>query len=179
MSCLKVDGAFHIEMTPFEDDRGYFGRAWCKREFSDAGIDIDFVQSNMSGSGKAGTLRGLHYQIAPHEEGKLIRCIAGSVFDVVADVRPHSPTYKQWAGVTLSAARRDMLFVPPGCARGYLTLEENTELYYFSSAYYAPDCERGIRWDDPIFAIDWPVADGRWEQLTLSEKDTSWLDFSD
>ena len=168
-----VAGAFRIEPRPFEDDRGYFMRAYCRHEMHDAGIEVDFIQANMAGSTHRGTLRGLHYQVAPNEEGKLVRCIRGSIFDVVVDIRPDSETFGRWAGVELTHQNRQMLYIPPGCAHGYLTLEEQSEVYYLVSAEYAPESERGICWDDPAFAIDWPIA----ENLILSDKDQAWPPF--
>ncbi len=169
-----VAGAYLIEPRVLEDDRGFFLRAWCRDEMRAAGIDVDFVQSNLAGSTHRGTLRGLHYQVAPHEEAKLVRCVRGSLFDVVVDIRPDSETRGQWYGATLSADNRRMLYVPPGCAHGYLTLEDNSEACYLVSARYAPEAERGIRWDDPAFDIDWPIR----ENLVLSEKDRAWPAFN-
>ncbi len=168
-----VAGAFRIEPRPFEDDRGYFMRAYCRNDMRDAGIDLDFIQANLAGSMRRGTLRGLHYQAAPHEEGKLVRCIRGAIFDVVVDIRPDSETFGCWAGVELSDENRQMLYIPPGCAHGYLTLADQSEVYYLVSAEYAPEAERGIRWDDPAFAIDWPIT----EDLILSDKDRAWPPF--
>jgi dTDP-4-dehydrorhamnose 3,5-epimerase len=168
-----VQGAYLVTPKPFEDDRGYFNRAFCAKEFAAAGLLTHFVQANMAGSVSQGTLRGMHYQVAPHEETKLFRCIRGSVYDVVLDVRAGSKTFGQWAGVELSAANRSMLYVPGGCAHGYLTLEDDTEVYYLVSEYYHPDAERGIRWNDPRFGIEWPVM----ENLILSDKDKAWADF--
>ena len=168
-----VAGAFRIEPSVFSDDRGFFLRGWCRDEMSQAGIDVTFVQSNLAGSRYKGTLRGLHYQVAPDEEAKLIRCVRGSIFDVVVDIRSGSETYGQWHGEILNADNRNMLFVPPGCAHGYLTLEDNSDVYYLVSAPYSPKSERGIRWDDPAFNIDWPIR----EELILSDKDQAWPEF--
>ncbi len=170
----EVSGAWLVEPRAFEDDRGVFLRAWCRDEMREAGIEVDFVQSNLAGSVRRGTLRGLHYQVAPHEEAKLVRCVRGSIFDVVVDIRPDSETYGQWHGATLSDKNRRMLYVPPGCAHGYLTLEDDSEAYYLVSARYAPESERGIRWDDPAFNIDWPIR----ENLILSDKDKAWPAFN-
>ena len=171
----KVKGAFVIEPEPFEDDRGYFNRAFCAREFEQAGLLTNIVQANMAGSRDKGTLRGMHYQVSPYEETKIFRCIKGAVFDVVLDVRPDSPSYGEWYGVELTPENRKMLYVPGGCAHGYLTLKDNTEVYYLVSEYYQPDAERGIRWNDPRFNIEWPLT----ENLTLSDKDKAWPDYSE
>lgn len=168
-----IQDAQLIKPRVFGDDRGYFMRAWCAEAFANAGITEQFVQANMSGSQARGTLRGLHYQTAPHEEGKLIRCLRGSIFDVVVDIRKDSPSYGQWYGATLSADNREMLYVPPGCAHAYQTLEADSEVYYLVTAFYAPESERGICWNDPAFNIDWPVKD----TPILSDKDLEWPAF--
>ena len=170
----KVKGAFLIEPEPFVDERGYFNRAFCSREFNEAGLQPNMLQANMAGSRDKGTLRGLHYQVSPHEETKVFRCIKGSIFDVVLDVRPGSETFGAWYGAELTASNRNMLYVPGGCAHGYLTLENDTEVYYLVSEFYNPAAERGIRWNDPKFNIQWPIS----ENLTLSDKDKAWPDFS-
>lgn len=168
-----VAGAWRIRPKAISDDRGFFLRAWCSDEMRDAGIDVDFIQSNLAGSAHRGTLRGLHYQHPPNEEAKLVRCIRGAIFDVVADIRPDSETYGSWYGVELTRDNKEMLYIPPGCAHGYLTLKKNTEVYYLVSARYAPESESGIRWNDPAFSIDWPIS----ENLILSAKDQAWPDF--
>jgi dTDP-4-dehydrorhamnose 3,5-epimerase len=162
-----------IEPDTFSDERGHFLRAFCAREFHEAGIRWSVVQANLAGSRHKGTLRGLHYQAAPHEEGKLMRCIKGAIFDLVLDIRPDSDSFGKWYGAELSASNASMLYVPPGCAHGYLTLEDDTEVYYLVSEYYESEAERGIRWNDPQFSIDWPQK----ENLVLSEKDRSWPDY--
>lgn len=144
-------------------------RAWCAREFADHGIHFQPVQANLGFSVKKGTLRGLHFQQAPALESKLVRCTRGSIFDVVVDLRTDSPTFARWYGTTLSADNGRMLFLPALCAHGYQTLEENTEMYYMTSAYYAPDCVRGARFDDPLFAIGWPLV-----PTIISEQDRAW-----
>jgi len=169
-----VAGAFLIQPDTRGDERGFFSRMWSLDEFSAAGLNAAFVQCNDSFSVKRGTLRGLHYQAAPYGEVKLVRCVAGAVFDVVVDVRPGSATFGKWAGATLTAANRTLLYVPEGCAHGYLTLEDETEVVYTVTQNYHPEAERGIRWNDPYFAVDWPLKDG----LTLSPKDQGWLDFT-
>ncbi len=167
-------GAYVVEVERRGDDRGYFARAWCENEFAELGLANRFVQVNMSGSVEAGTLRGFHYQVAPHSEDKFVRCFAGSVFDVAIDMRPESDTYKQWFGVELTANNKKAFFVPAGFAHGYQTLEPDTELMYQVSAFYAPDAERGLRWDDPTFGVEWPI-----DEPILSDKDKVWPDFVD
>jgi len=170
----SVQGAFLIEPEKMTDDRGYFMRAYCTRELQEAGIKMPVAQANLAGSRHKGTLRGMHYQVAPHEEGKLVRCTRGSLFDVVLDIRADSSSYGQWYGTELTASNHNMLYVPPGCAHGYLTLEKNVEAYYLVSEYYSPGAEQGIRWNDPGFSIDWPVKD----HLVMSDKDQAWPDFT-
>jgi dTDP-4-dehydrorhamnose 3,5-epimerase len=170
----RVAGAFVVEPEPFSDERGFFARLWSVDEFRARGLTGVFVQCNNSFSVRRGTLRGLHYQAAPHEEAKLCRCIKGAVFDVVADMRPASSTYLRWHGVELTAENRRMLYIPEGCAHGYLTLVEESEVIYGVSRAYQPDSERGVRWNDPALAIEWPIA----TDLTLSPKDQRWPDIS-
>jgi dTDP-4-dehydrorhamnose 3,5-epimerase len=174
MMGTPITGVFLLDIDPRGDERGWFARIWCKREFEEVGLDANWVQCNGSYSRHAGTVRGLHFQTAPHEEAKLIRCIRGSVYDVVADVRPDSPTYGKWVGFELSAENRKMVYVGPGLAHGYQTLEDDTEVLYPVTAFYAPSFERGIRWDDPFFAIMWPDVTNR----IVSAKDQSWPDFA-
>jgi dTDP-4-dehydrorhamnose 3,5-epimerase len=164
-----VEGAYVIELQPIEDERGLFARAWCAREFAENGLRVAFVQENVGFSGLAGTLRGLHFQRAPHGEAKLVRCTAGAVWDVAVDLRAGSPTYLRWAGVELDAARRNMLYVPEGCAHGYLTLTDKAETRYLTSEYYAPEAAWGVRYDDPALGIRWPV-----EVVLASETDRTW-----
>jgi dTDP-4-dehydrorhamnose 3,5-epimerase len=141
--------------------------------FAARGLTADFVQCNESFSARKGTLRGLHYQAAPHGEVKLVRCVRGAIFDVLVDLRPDSSTYTRWFGAELTAANRRLLYIPEGCAHGYLTLEDQSEVEYPVSCAYHPDAERGIRWNDPRFAIAWPDV----EPLTLSPKDRQWPDY--
>ena len=170
----KILGAFIIEPEKMEDERGYFIRGWCKSQFDARGLASNFVQFNISSSKKAGTMRGLHYQIPPHQETKLIRCTKGALYDVIIDLRMKSPTYMQWLGVELRADTYKMLYIPEGLAHGFLTLEDNTEVFYPASQIYYPLSERGIRWNDPNFDIKWPKTDVR----ILSEKDKNWPDYS-
>ncbi len=168
-----VKSAFLIEPETFTDDRGYFMRAFCTQESQEAGIKLPVVQANLAGSRHKGTLRGMHYQTEPYEEGKLVRRIKGSIFDVVLDVRAGSESYGPWYGTELTSSNHHMLYVLPGCAHGYLTLEGSTEVYYLVSEYYSPCAERGLRWNDPQFPIDWPIKDN----LIMSDKDQAWPDF--
>jgi len=170
----KILGAFIFEPEKLEDKRGYFMRGWCKSEFDARGLASSFVQFNISFSRKAGTLRGLHYQSPPHQETKLISCAKGALYDVIIDLRMKSPTYMQWLGVELRADTYKMLYIPEGLAHGFLTLEDNTEVFYPVSQLYCPLSERGIRWNDPNFDIKWPETDAR----ILSEKDKNWPDYS-
>jgi dTDP-4-dehydrorhamnose 3,5-epimerase len=164
-----VNDACMILPSPHLDERGRFMRAWCQKEFEDQGINFSPVQANMAYSSKKGTMRGLHYQVAPALEAKLVRCTRGSVFDLVADLRPDSSTYLKWFGTELSAENGNMLFVPEGCAHGCLSLEDNTEILYLTSAFYAPQCARGVRYDDPGLAIKWPE-----NVVIVSEQDRNW-----
>ena len=162
-------GAKVIDPSPHTDDRGRFMRAWCVREFSEQGLEFLPVQANMGLSVKKGTVRGMHFQEAPALEAKLVRCTRGSMFDVVVDLRPDSLTFGKWYGTELSAENGRMLFVPMHCAHGYQTLEENTEMYYLTSAFYTPSAARGVRFDDPFFAIEWPAV-----PTVVSEQDRNW-----
>jgi len=165
----SINGAWVIDPAPHEDSRGRFMRAWCSREFAEHGVEFAPVQANMGLSVRKGTLRGLHYQVAPALEAKLVRCTRGSIFDVVVDLRPTSPTYQSWYGSCLSAANGRMLYVPEGCAHGCQSLEDNTEIYYMASAFYSPEAARGIRYDDPAFAIRWPLP-----VSSISDQDRAW-----
>jgi dTDP-4-dehydrorhamnose 3,5-epimerase len=169
----RVDGAFVIGLETREDIRGFFARAWCRNEFRSHNLAASFVQCNLSFNHRQGTLRGMHYQTAPYEEAKLVRCIAGGIYNVVLDLRPDSATYKDWVAVELTAANRRMLYIPEGCAAGYQTLADNSEVFYQLSQFYAPEAERGARWNDPAFAIEWPERQPR----VISEKDAAWPDY--
>lgn len=164
---LPIEGAFLIQIEPIEDERGFFARAFCRNEFEKIGLHTEFVQSNISFNKKKGTLRGMHYQAAPYEEVKLIRCISGSIYDAFIDLRPDSPTYKKWAAVHLSAAEDRMLYLPKGVAHGFQTLEENVKLLYQVSAPFNLEASRGVRWDR--FGIEWPL-----EISVISKKDQEW-----
>lgn len=170
----NLRGAFVIELEKRVDERGFFARAWCRKEFEANGLDTNLVQSNLSFSRKAGTLRGMHYQAAPFEETKLVRCIRGAIYDVIIDLRQDSPTYKQWIAVELTEDNYRMLYVPKGFAHGFQTLVDNVEVFYHVTQFYTPGAERGIRWNDPQFGIKWPEVQNR----IISEKDRSWPDYA-
>jgi dTDP-4-dehydrorhamnose 3,5-epimerase len=155
-----------------QDDRGFFARAFCEKEFAEHGLAPRMVQTNLSFNTEQGTLRGLHFQRAPHREAKLVRCTRGALYDVIVDIRPASPAYGEWMGVELSADTHRMLYVPEGFAHGFLTLEDDTEVTYQVSAFYTPGAEGGLRHDDPALAIDWPAA-----VRVISAKDRSWPAF--
>jgi len=169
----KLSGAFVIELQRTEDSRGFFARAFCRREFEAHGLNPAVAQCNTSFNRAAGTLRGMHYQVDPFREVKLVRCISGAIHDVIIDLRPASPTYRAWAGFDLSAENHRTLYVPEGFAHGYLTLADHTEVFYQVSEFYNPGHERGIRWNDPAFAIHWPVT-----PRIVSPKDASHPDFA-
>ncbi len=168
----KIPGAFVIDLEKRGDDRGFFARVFCQDEFRDRGLVNHFIQVNDSHSAHAGTLRGMHYQLGDHGETKLVRCIRGRLYDVVLDLRPASPTFGQSVGAELSAENRRMMYVPRGCAHGFVTLDDDTEAFYFVDALYAPTHERGVRWNDPAFNIDWPRL-----PAVLSDKDRGHRDF--
>ena len=167
-----VEGAWLVDLDKRVDERGFFARAWCRDEFARQGLTPHLAQSNVAFTSAAATLRGLHYQVTPHQEAKLVRCTAGAIFDVLVDLRPDSPTFKRWLGVELTADNRRMLYVPEGCAHGYLTLRDNSETFYQVSAPYAQAAERGVRWNDPAFAIEWPMT-----PRIISAKDRELPDF--
>ena len=164
---LPLGGAFLIEPDRLEDERGFFARTFCVEEFAARGLNTTVAQCNVSYNRRRGTLRGLHYQAPPHEEAKLVRCTAGAAFHVVVDIRPGSPTFRRWHAVELSARNRNMLYIPEGFAHGFQTLDDHTELAYLMSKAYVPQAARGIRWDDPDLAIQWPSAAG----LVISPRD--------
>jgi dTDP-4-dehydrorhamnose 3,5-epimerase len=164
-----IAGAFAIATIPHADARGRFMRAWCAREFAEHGLEFAPVQANMGFSHRRGTVRGMHFQTDPAPEAKLVRCTRGRVFDVLVDMRPSSPTFRHWYGMTLSAEKGDMLFVPEHCAHGYQTLEDASEVLYQTSAFYAPDAVRGVRFDDPALDIAWPLP-----ATDVSDQDRSW-----
>ncbi len=170
---LELKGAYLVEVKKIEDDRGFFGRAWCANEFTEHGLNRNFVQMNTSFTKKKGTIRGMHFQADPYQEVKFIRCTRGRIWDVIIDLRPDSPTFKKWAGNELTADNYRMVYVPENFAHGFITLEDNSEVYYPVTQFYTPGAERGLRWDDPAFNIKWPV-----EVTLVSEKDRSHKDFT-
>lgn len=145
-----------IDIDSHEDERGFFARSWCEDEFKRHGLNPRLVQCNISFNKKRGTLRGMHYQIAPFPEAKLVRCTMGAIYDVIIDLRQNSPTFKQWMSVELTAENRRALYIPEDFAHGFQTLTDHTEVFYQMSEFYHPECARGVRWDDPVFAIEWP-----------------------
>lgn len=167
-----VAGAHLIELERRGDARGFFARFFCEREFADAGLVSHYPQMNNSLTAQRGTLRGLHYQLPPAAEAKVVRCVRGAFWDVVADLRPNSPTYRRWFGARLDTEDRHMMYVPPGCAHGFVTLTDDAEALYLSGAAYSPEHERGVRYDDPWLGIEWPVT-----PTEMSDKDRSWPSF--
>lgn len=165
-------GAYIIDIEKREDQRGFFARSWCQREFEEQGLSAQIVQANIAYNRLRGTLRGMHYQHPPYAEIKLIRCTRGAIYDVIVDLRPDSPTYCQWIGVELTAANYRMLYVPEGFAHGYQTLADDVEVVYQVSQFYTPGAEGGARYNDPAFGIEWPV-----EVSLISDKDRTWADF--
>jgi dTDP-4-dehydrorhamnose 3,5-epimerase len=168
----RISGVFEVLPELLSDERGFFARSWCQKEFAAHGLTSRMVQCNISDSLRKGTLRGMHLQAAPFAETKLIRCTRGSIFDVALDLRPGSPTYKQWVAAVLTAENHGMLFIPEGCAHGFLTLEDNCEVFYQMSEFYHPEAARGVRWNDPAFGIEWP---GKAE--VISARDAAYSDF--
>lgn len=156
---LELAGAHLIELDLLADERGYFARAFCRETFESLGLEGEFVQANQSHSVKAGTLRGMHYQLPPADEVKLVQCVKGAVLDVIVDLRPASATYRRWVAEELSEENHRMMYVPRGFAHGYLTLRDDCLVTYLVSAVYSPSLERGVRWDDPAFGIEWPISD--------------------
>ncbi len=153
----KLKGAYIIEIEPIEDERGFFARSFCEEEFKKHGLNPHIAQCNISYNEKKGTLRGMHYQVAPYEEAKLVRCTMGAIYDVIIDLRPDSSTFKQWIAVELTQENRRLLYVPEGFAHGFQTLEDRTEVLYQISEFHHPEWARGVRWNDPTFGIFWPV----------------------
>lgn len=165
----RLGGAWTIDPSPYQDERGRFMRAWCAREFEEHGIQFLPVQANMQFSPRRGTVRGLHLQVAPALEAKLVRCTRGAIFDVAVDLRPASPSFGEWCGVELTAENGRMLYVPEHCAHGFQSIEDDSEVMYLTSAFYAPESCRGARFDDPAFGIPWPLP-----VSAISEQDRSW-----
>lgn len=171
---LGLSGAFVVEPEPHADERGFFARTWCRDEFAEHGLSIEVAQCSTSYNEHAGTLRGLHFQRAPYEEEKLVRCVRGAILDVVVDLRPDSPTHCSWVGVELDEESRRALYVPKGFAHGFQTLTDAAEVLYMISRPYVPEVSDGVRWDDPAFGIQWPETEAR----VISPKDLAWLDYS-
>jgi len=165
-------GAFVVDLERLEDDRGFFARSWCRREFDARGLNAELVQCNVSRNRLKGTLRGLHYQTAPYAEAKLVRCTRGAIFDVMLDLRPRSDTFLKYFGCTLSEDNHRALYIPEGFGHGFLTLTEESEVFYQMSQYYQPDAARGLRWNDPAFGIAWPEP-----VAMISDRDRSYPDF--
>jgi dTDP-4-dehydrorhamnose 3,5-epimerase len=168
----NLRGVLIIEPQRYEDERGHFARTWCRREFGERGLNTDLAQCSVSFNKKKGTLRGIHYQAAPHEEAKLVRCTRGAIHDVVLDLRADSPTFTQWISAELSVADGRMLYIPEGYAHGFQTLADDTEVFYQISEFFHPDLTRGVRWNDPAFAIRWPLSPS-----VMSARDLSYPDF--
>lgn len=169
----KLKGAVLVEVERFEDERGFFARTWSQREFAAHGLNPRLVECNISFNKKKGTLRGMHYQAAPHGQAKLVRCTAGAIYDVIIDLRRESPTFKQWVAVELTAHNRLMLYIPEEFAHGFQTLSDDTEVLYQMSEFYAPESARGVRWDDPAFGIEWPP-----DERTIIARDQQYPDFT-
>lgn len=168
----ELKDAYVIDIEQRADERGFFARTWCQQEFAQHGLVATIAQANMSYNHKRGTLRGMHFQRAPHAEVKIIRCTRGAIYDVIIDLRPESPTYKRWIGVELTAKNYRMLYVPEGFGHGFQTLEDETEVAYNVSQFYTPGAEGGVRYNDPAFGIEWPLP-----VSVISEKDADWPDF--
>jgi dTDP-4-dehydrorhamnose 3,5-epimerase len=169
----KLKGAYVIDLQKMEDERGFFARSWCQREFNAQGLNRNLVQCNISFNARKGTMRGMHYQEKPYEEAKLVRCTMGSIYDIIVDLRPDSRTFKDFIGVLLTAENRSSVYVPEGFAHGFLTMEDNTEVFYQMSEFYVPNAARGFRYNDPTFGIAWPS-----EVQVISDRDRDYPDFS-
>jgi dTDP-4-dehydrorhamnose 3,5-epimerase len=168
----EIPGVVILDLEPFVDERGFFARSWCEREAHAHGLAFGTTQCNVSYNSRKGTLRGMHYQVAPHEEKKIVRCTSGAILDVVVDIRPQSPAFRRHVAVELSAANRRALYIPEGCGHGFLTLTDDAEVWYQMSEYYSPAHGRGFRWNDPYFALTWPAS-----IEVISERDRTYPDF--
>lgn len=168
----KLSGVFEIHLEPRLDERGFFARTWCQREFEAQGLNSKLVQCSVSFNSREGTLRGIHYQAAPYAEAKVVRCTRGAIYDVVVDLRPQSPTFKGWIAVVLTAENRSMVYVPEGCAHGFLTLKDDSEVFYQMSEFYNAESACGVRWNDAAFQIAWPG-----KVSLISERDRSYPNF--
>lgn len=169
---LEIPGSYLVEIEPHHDERGFFARTWCAREFAAQGLEDRLVQCSLSFTRRRGTIRGLHYQAAPHAEAKLIHGLRGVMYDVLVDLRRESPAYGRWTATTLAARDRRLIYVPPGVAHGFQALADDTEVLYQMSEAYAPEAQRGIRWNDPALAVAWPCA-----EVIVSARDRSYPDF--
>jgi dTDP-4-dehydrorhamnose 3,5-epimerase len=165
----ELKGSYLIEVEPIQDDRGFFARSFCRKEFETHGLATEFVQCNISYNKKKGTLRGMHLQTSPHEEAKIVSCIRGALYDVIVDLRKMSPTYCKWLSFELKAEENTMLYVPKGFAHGFQTLVDDTSVYYHMSELHYPECAKGYRWNDPAFGIEWP-----YDEMVISDKDHSY-----
>lgn len=170
---MSLPDVYLIEPEWRRDERGFFGRTWCEREFREHGIAMTIRQCNLSGNRAHGTLRGMHFQASPHAEAKVVSCLRGAIHDVILDLRPDSPSFKRYAAIELSAENGRMVYMPSGMAHGYQTLTDDTLVYYQMSEYYVPEAQRGVRWDDPAFAIEWPPVEAR----IISARDRAFGDF--
>jgi dTDP-4-dehydrorhamnose 3,5-epimerase len=168
-----LKGAFLIEPERLEDERGFFARTFCRKEFEAHGLNPDIAQCSVSFNRRKGTLRGMHFQAAPHAEDKVVRCADGAIYDVIVDLRPDSPTFRHWIAAELTAENRRMFYIPAGFAHGFQTLQDNVEILYQMSESYHPESARGARWDDPAFGITWPETSER----IISARDKAWGDF--
>ncbi|MFZ0519765.1 MAG: dTDP-4-dehydrorhamnose 3,5-epimerase [Candidatus Acidiferrales bacterium] len=169
----KISGVFEVHPERKPDERGFFARTWCQNEFAEHGLDSRLVQCSLSYNTHKGTLRGMHYQAAPFAETKVVRCTQGAIYDVVIDLRPESATFKGWTSVMLTAENREMIYIPTGCAHGFLTLQDASEVFYHMSEFYNAESARGVRWDDPAFKIVWPE-----KAKVISERDRTYPDFA-
>jgi len=167
-----IPGVYVIDPERLEDERGFFARTWCQREFKAHGLNTELAQCNISYNRRKGTLRGMHYQSAPHAETRLVRCTSGAVYDVIVDLRPQSTTFRCWFPIELTAENRRMLYIPEGLAHGFLTLRDDTEVFYQMSEFYTPEFARGVRWNDPAFGIEWPD-----KIQVMAERDRLYPDF--
>jgi dTDP-4-dehydrorhamnose 3,5-epimerase len=170
--CTPLEGAYVIELEPVFDERGFFARTWCREEFLAHGLNPNFTQCSISLNKRKGTLRGLHYQDKPYQEAKLVRCSSGAICDVIVDLRPASPSYAKWLAVELTAANHKMIYAPEGFAHGFQTLADDSEVFYHITESYQPQYARGVRWDDPLFGIEWPNKDP-----IISARDKSFPDY--
>jgi dTDP-4-dehydrorhamnose 3,5-epimerase len=171
-TATSIDGAFVITPERFEDERGFFARLYCPNELAAQGLDATIVQRSVSYNRRRGTLRGMHYQVAPHEENKIVSCLSGSIWDVILDLRRASPTYRRWFAATLTSEGLEALFVPKGCAHGFITLGDDTRVHYEISEFHHPESARGVRYDDPAFGIEWPL-----EPIVINVRDLGYPSF--